>query len=334
MGEEVDSGRGWDEAIKIASLIGEIPSLFSTCIRGLMADSREGEALSRGARHSLKVLMLGSSLKSSLLFAGKTFKPDLTKDDSFASPEAAAKIFKLGEIANIIALLFLYRRVQKTFGETHEDRWLEISKTLGIEAEIGGHLGFAIPKIGFSWGLMIGSMRHFGTFLLVASQPKAFQKYRVDMKMAKKEYDLAYELDVWGCTHLQVASIVLQTLGMGVNLAQALPIGTEAKLDNTLPTDIYRVRITTEWIKTLRKTGMQPEMTHRGDFYPLKKDLDGLLTLITEINSKGSRYNWLNKGKDDMPKASSKAAAATTPAPADEADEVSDEELEELEEIE
>ena len=314
--------QGWEEAREIAANFGAIPSLFSACIRGLMTDSKEGSGMSRGTRHSLKVLMLGGNFRAAIYHAGLTFRPDQTDEKAFKTPEGVTKAFKLDELAYLTALLFSYRRMQKLCATKHSDRWPDISRAVILESEVGGHLGLAIPKIGFGWGILIGSIRNLAMGLLLVSKPKEFHKYRIDQKVKKSEFDLSYEREVWGCTHLQVASIILQTLGMGVNLAQAMELGFDAALSNSLATDVYRVRITREWISALLKTGKAPEMTHRGDFYPLRPELDKLTAAAQEIVSSGSAYEWLEKGKADA-------------APAESSDEeVSTEELKELEDIE
>jgi hypothetical protein len=67
-----------------------------------------------------------------------------------------------------------------------------------------------------------------------------------------------------------------------------------------LPTDeSYKFYISMVWIEALLKTGNPPEITHKGGFYPMKDDMEELVAAVAEIRDAGSKYNWLEKVKEE-----------------------------------
>ena len=55
------------------------------------------------------------------------------------------------------------------------------------------------------------------------------------------------------------------------------------------------------WTRGGNDTGQAPQITHKGQYYPLKADLDRLCEETKAINANGSKFAWIEKEKDALP---------------------------------
>jgi hypothetical protein len=300
---ETESGtseESWTEARKVASLVSNVSALFSTAIRFLRKDAEAKlPTMSRTSGYAVERLLSSASFKAPTYYAALTFKPEALASADYISPRALAEIFSPSELANIIGLLYLYRRIQKGCDETE---WGELSKLIHTHAQLGGHLGSSMKNIGLSHGLMLGTIRYLSLGLFAGLEKKAFSQYRRNLKIQKKDFDLAEERRIWGCTHLEVGSILIQSLGLGGDVSKALITGLLMLgiPDKQLDLDAYRMRISWIWIRSLLLNGNPPDIAHRGDFYPLKDDLAKLVERAYDLRTNGVAHPFYAKGKEDL----------------------------------
>lgn len=298
--ESNSSEASWAEARKIAGLVSNISALFSTAIRFLRKDAEAKlPTMSRVSGYAVERLLSSDSFKAPTYYAAVTFKPDVVTQSEYLSPRALAEAFSPAELANLIGLLYLYRRIQKGCDESE---WSEISKLIHTHAQMGGYLGLSMKNVGLANGLLLGTIRYLSLGLFAGIEKKAFTQYRRNLKIQKKDFDLAEERKIWGCTHIEVASILAQSLGLGGDVAKALTTGLllVGIPDKEIDTDAFRMRISWMWIRSLLLSGNPPEITHRGDFYPLKAELAQLIERAYDLRTNGCAHPFYAKGKDDL----------------------------------
>ncbi len=299
--KDAESGyESWEEARKVSSLVSNVSSLFSTAIRFLKKDAESGaKTLSASSKYCLSRLVSANSFKAPVYFAAMTFQPESINQNGYVSPTDLASTFSPDEMATVVALLYLYRRIQKSCDEAE---WNELSKQLHLHAELAGYIGRAIPNIGLSRGLILGSIRHLSLGLFLSVHKKSFVQYRRSLKIKKISFDLAEESSIWRCNHLQVASLLVQSLGLGGNLSKSITTGllVTGLSDSEIDDEAYKMRILWTWVESLKRTGQPPQITHRGSYYPLKQDLDRLLSCVQTMKQNGPSCLFFAKGKDDI----------------------------------
>jgi hypothetical protein len=294
------SAESWEQAKKYAAVIGNVSSLFSSCIRFLMKDYASGQkTLSTASKYSLGRLLSSPSFKAPIYFAAKAFKGEELEAKGKITPEELAALFTPDELAHLVGMLYVYRRLQRL---APEDEWKEISKLTHTHAQLGGLVGQALPRIGLSWGLLLGTVRHLSWGLFVVADKKVFTNYRRQTKIKKLSFDIPEETRLWGCNHLQVGSLVIQQLGLGTAIPQSINLGllNHDTPDDRVSDEGYRARILWIWIEALKATGCQPDITHKGAYYPVKAAAEKLETLAAPIISDGVPIEFYRVNKDDL----------------------------------
>ena len=289
----------WEQARKYSSLVGNVSSLFSTAIRFLRKDAESpSKALSQTSKFCLQRLLNSDSFKAPVYYAALTFKPDAVKEATYLSPVGLASLFTPDELAHLIGSLYLYRRIQKG---CDENEWSELSRNMHLHAELAGHVGVAMPNISLGWGMLLGSIRHLSCGLFLGVDQKKYVQYRRNQKIKKQTFDLTEEITTFGCSHLHIASLLVQSLGLGSAIPKAINTGLlTSTSDDSVDADGYRMRIAWVWTEALKATGQPSNITHKGAYYPKKQELEVLLARAAQLKEEGSRWLFLKKGKEDI----------------------------------
>ena len=284
-----------------SNLIVEIPSSFTSTVRTLILDQEKNSGkLSAAGRFLALRLLKGPSLLAPFYFAGLTYKNKELGAEGGPTLQNLVKVFSPYEISGLLGLIYLLRKVKGTVSEII---WDEHKPHIFKGIEIGGHLGLALPKIGFTMGLFCGGLGKLGQCLFQKHDEKAYKEYRRHLRAKKLDLDLQYEMGVWGCTQYNVASMFIQLLGYGVNTANSYSAGMSGGIvpgGGEPPPDVYRFKIASVWLDSLKSTGLVPNITHKGDYYPTKEATELLVQEIGIILEKGSKLAFLDKTKEDL----------------------------------
>ncbi len=290
----------WQIARKYASLLGSIPSTFTTTIRTLKTDDdKHGGVIGRGSIYLAERLLRGPSMMAPFYHCTLTFHSDKISNSAYLSTKDLIMLYAPADLATVIGLIYLCRRSRKL---SPPDEWQHITGPMHELMEVGGFLGYAIPAIGASNGLAVGSMRHLAMTAFLKHDLKGFKEYRRFLKAKNQYFNPEFEMNRWGCTSIQIGSILLQSLGFGISVANSFTAGITPSMLSTdeLDDDAYRFSIATLWIDSLLKDGNEPKIVHRGDYYPLQSALHKLMYQTSEVRDKKSKYMWLEKGKDSI----------------------------------
>ncbi len=299
----LNSPESWEVARLLASQMGNFPSSFTSVIRALRSNEEQNKPsktkeLSRATQYMVSRLLKSDSMKAPVYFAALTYYPEQIATLQHVTYKELLPLFSPGEYAAIISLVYLTRVAKKL---CPHDEWEHIAKNLYEFTDLGGHVGIAIPAVGMADGILLGALRTISFPLMQKRNPKAFKEYRRTLKQESKYFDLEKEHAQWGCTHLQIASIVLQTIGLGVQTADALARGlTASALSELEDKAAIKFKVAELWCNSLIATGKEPNMGHKAEYYPTKAALDQLIDKSEPISSSGSPWQWLGRGKDDV----------------------------------
>ena len=296
---EMNSPKSWDYARSYASLFGDIPSSFSSTMRTLMLDNEKlAGSISNGGRFLALRLLKGKNLKAPYYFACLTYKPDLFEGKTTLKDSDLLAGFKPDEVAALFGIIYLFKKAKKFCDPTELEFFLP---NFYRDIEIAGHVGASIPAIGLCNSLFSVALRYLGVMAYLRHNIKHFQEYRRLLKAKNTIFSFPDQMNYFGCLDVQIGSIFLQSLGFGVNFSSQfhMCLSKDRLLEKTEVTS-SPFEVVKLWIHSLVETGKIPEIVHDIKFYPKKDNVDPLVARISECVSKGSKYTWLEKGKDDI----------------------------------
>jgi len=296
---EINSPKSWEYARSYAALLGDIPSSFSSALRTLMLDfEKRGGSYSPGSRFLALRLLKGKNLKAPFYFACLTYRPEAVEGKAHLTDGMLLDAFKPDEVAAMFSVIYLYKKAKK-FCDATEFGF--VAPNLHREIEIAGHVGASMPAVGFANSLLAVAMRYIGIMTFLRYNTKHFQEYRRSLKAKKTALSYPDEMDYFGCTDVQVASILLQSAGFGVNFSTNFHgmVSKEKILDKTevtsSPFDVLRL-----WTESLNDSGKIPDIVHDIKFYPSKESVARLVERVQGCIANGPKYTWLDKMKDDV----------------------------------
>ena len=301
MNNNLGSQESWEKALAMSNKVGAIPGLFGSTIRTLLADQAKGGTLSAGGRHGLKTLFKGPSMKSAVYHAALTYRPERLEQDSFQKASNLVKVFNPEELATIIAILFAYKKVHKIC-QKYDLPWKERYDEMCRDIDLGALIGEALPNLGLSWGMLIPCINHMSFAMMMDADQKASREYKLHLKNENLDSDPNMEFELWGCTHGQVCSSMVQKLCVGTEISEAMLQGFQIGYREQQLKDMneLKIQVCKIWIDELVSTKAIPDMPHRGEFYPKTDALEKLLSLATPIASGGSPHEWLSKTAEDI----------------------------------
>lgn len=292
--------QSWSNAMNHVAAMGFIPTSFSTAIRLLMVDEKQGLVTTSPVSNFLMGRVLQSpTIKASFYYATLTYYGTEVNNTPYLSSAQLLRFFPPGEIAGILLNIFYFRRIKNFCKISTND---PVFKNFLLDIELGRLVGEAIPKIGTLKGLLIGSLKFYSMAIFKFLDTEKFNTYMIHLKSTNQHYDNEMELQFWGCTHQQIGSQILQSLSFGLPLVHCYNLAFCKNDDRTYDTDpdSFSLAIAERWVNTLRETGKIPDFTHDGRLYPSQNKLHKLLYQVDELRSSGSKYKWIERGAEDI----------------------------------
>lgn len=294
------SEESWQQAKQICAMIGLAPTSFSHAIRSLRKDAQSGGKLSPVSRYYVAMLLRSRSVRVCLYHAALTFYPAILEEFPVIHPETFPEIFDAEELSALLGMVLLYKRVRKG---CDTEKFEAFSGMIHALTDLGGFVGLAIPKVGVATGTFVGGIRHIAMAMFLGIDQDNFIKYRRKLKLEGRSYDLRREVELWGCNHIQIATLMLQLLGIGLAEAASLLKGLEIEgLPERIVGEPNEIgpQVALLWLESLYGTGEPPKITHLGGYYPMATELKTLITRTEELRDSGSKLRWLSKTKADM----------------------------------
>lgn len=295
------SPESWEYARGYANLMGQVPSSFSSVIRGLVQAHNNGEReISGNTKYFLLRLLRSKSLLSPLYFARKAWEPDLEERAPGNMAEEVLSTFPPLTVAYMLALVYLTKRCRAI---CNSEEWPFLTSQICENGNIGYVMGSAIPAIGPAVGLMEGTIRYIGLATFLRHDMKGFREYRREVKRNHGQWDDSYEFKVWGCNSFQVSSVILQIMGFGIAVAnayvKAFSVITEHGTDDEKAL-AKRFKMAGIWREVLATGSMEPNVALPAKFYPERQALERASDIIGSLQADESSGMWLEKGKGEL----------------------------------
>lgn len=308
---EIDSQR-FNIATRFARGLGYVPALFSTCIRQIRDfESLEEQSDKKTATVSTAInnlVKISPSIKTVLFAVARTYREaELNKLGEAPTVRALTSLFQPSELAGLIATIFIYKRFVKHIEPGERDRMLPL---LLQQTEIGWHTGATISNVGYGYGALIGILRYASMATFISSDAKIFAKYRRELAPGKALFREDLELASWGCTHLEIAALIMQNLGLGrgpglgfVSGDNADHLIDEAHVGHKSLEEALCWRACLIWIESLHCFGEPPPgaSDQESEMYLEPSSLEALTKIVTQIRQSSSPAPWLLAKLTDVP---------------------------------
>jgi hypothetical protein len=138
--------------------------------------------------------------------------------------------FSPEDLASVIAATHLHRMTAK---KVPPKIWQDVADEVNIQMQTGIHVGTEVDSIGRPIGLLMGAVRYLAFALVASTNESIYRNFRRELVGKDKLFDTRGELAAWGCHHLQVSALVVQSLGYGIApatgiAADSMPDAVEA----------------------------------------------------------------------------------------------------------
>ena len=311
--ESLQSDQSWALAAKVAEPLIKVPSLFSTAVRSIIKVASEGEGLDqdslRAAAASKAAFLIGVSptLKAVLYFAAKSLHPNDLLNQKELDYRKLMKLFPPEELAMLIGVSYMYRRVGKL---VEAAEWQRLAKTMNVQMRVGALVGETIQHVGSGYGMLIGAMRYISLGMFALKDLKNFQKYRRQCEKEGRLFDTKAERAEWRCDHLQVASILVQRLGFGMPRhpaamalgLDALNVGVES-LPRNIQEPVLCFQIALGLAESYHATGKAPTAGKEVDTaYLPPEEAEDLERRVAVALKDQNAPEWLASSPDKLPR--------------------------------
>jgi hypothetical protein len=301
-GSADDYTEAWIHAKEVVNDLGSrLPVSFTTPIRTLMHDQARGDTLSPASQFLTTRLLRSPTVKAMFYYISLSLYGERLANSAYLSSADLVRLYKPEDCASILGITYLTRRLMKKKADTMGSWDTQISRAT-LRSEVGGHIGVAIPALGVARGIFTGSLRELSMLTMGRQSRELYAQYLSHLAATNQQYDFDYELENWGCRHVDVGGNFLQQMGFGIKQAYSFLTGlgpTPPKAPESDPR-AFEYQTMETWIESLLVDKVEPKATHLGQYYPTEKDKYRLLYEVNEIHDTGSKHKWLSRRKEDI----------------------------------
>lgn len=297
------SPESWEYARGYAGVFGTVPSSFTSVIRSLMSEHSAGLAQTAGNNKYFVLRLLKSpSLLAPLYFASEVYNPEVLTQNGPTPADQLIKGFSPFELACILGLVYIVRKVQ---GLVDPEEFKYVIDPVIPNANVAFAIGRTITAVGVGTALIEATIIPLAVCAFAKHDLKGFKEYRREvMKKLSGKWNPDLEVERWGCNHIQIASVLLQTLGFGITRSNALvaALSSKSELGSLEEVNLSRdFRMATLWREAISTTYAAPTVPLPPKYYPTKAAQDNAVSMIKDVLGDEDACRWLFKGKDDLP---------------------------------
>lgn len=305
--------KSWKLAKQVSDTLKPLPIAFTSSVRLLVSDHLQNKAALRPVtKFQVARVFKSDSFKAMLYYSALALCPNEISKKEQVNTGDLMRLYSPMDLAALIGMFVMYRKVRRL---VDEQEWSQFKLDLNKHILVGGSTGVAVPKIGMGTGILAASMPLLSLATLYSADAKAFANYRRTIQKANMQQNPRDEVEIWGCSSYQIATLTLSLLGYGVDVSEALMKGLETgrgyqKLQHPLHLDFFMARL---WLFAFLENLKQPKMTMPGDYYPLEADRAKAQESLNLM--KPGFTLWFERGAEDIspektPQLFAKAAAS------------------------
>ncbi len=294
-----DSSR-WEAATQLLKPLGPVAANFSVAVRTLLSyHERDTPILSAGAQNHILRLLRNNTVKATYYYATKAYRPHLLQQATPIKSKDFLAMYTPLEHAVLLAYCYLFRSLAK---KSSKEEWEYVQSPLYEALEIGACIGSRVAAIGLGVGLLSRGMRYLAFAPFLISDGKAFVQYRRHLSSKDLPFDVAREIELWGCSSIQIAALLMESIGFNRSLAMQFVAAAEG--NKLLPPDA-RYGVPFRFAEALLESYMERGEMHEtlpvstGVSMTLTFSNDERMSLLSELGKvigSTERIEWLNKG--------------------------------------
>jgi|GEM_PF-5602528 len=299
-GTEAQSPGSYEVARARCQALGAFPWTFVSCNRLLLEDYRLGsEKFSPQTCYELKRLLKSPSALSSLYTFVRTYYPGRFSRGEIYGPLALAKLLDPLTLAAALSLMYLYKRAKRM---CPKDEWAWLAEKWEKGADLGWRVGNALPEIGTGCGMLGEGVLYAALALFLCSRNSPFAQYKRHLIQNKLRFDPAMEHKLFGCTSVQVASLIVTGFGFGSVIAGGFAQGFSAIWGSSsrLAAEAKRFCLLNQWLHVLRDPAKRASLISLKPGSPEELVFKELTARVEASKEEEFPSPWLRKGKDDF----------------------------------
>ncbi len=296
--EPLAAQNGWPEAIEYCNRLGPVCTALPAIIRSLFADEQGNQGqLSAITKYQVGRICCGSNFKSMLYHFTRVAAPEYLNDKASVTVGELIDLYLPSDLSALMATFSLARMIRK---RVPSELYKRIAPHLAREAHIGALTGVAVPNLGFSRGILCGTLPHISHALMSIQEPTTYTSWRESLTNLSMQERRRREYEAWGCSAAQVASMLLVRLGFPGQLAYSLALASEHSggIGAIQDTETRLARMALLWFECLLTGQEAPHEVLPGNFFPFKDVRASIDKAIKELTS--SNQSWIEKTSDDI----------------------------------
>jgi hypothetical protein len=288
----------WNVALDVSKRLGYVPLAFPVAVRQLVLDSKSKNGCIRPVtKYQVARIFRGPNFKSMLYHVTQLTAQDVLKDLKTLTVGDMMDMYRPLDLAALLSSYVISRMVKKS---SPPELFAEIRPHLAREAQVGTIVGVAIPTLGFASGILWGTLRHLSHALMAKEDPSSYEKWRKSLTSSQPAEMAKAEIQTWGCTSAQVASMLLTSLGFGKDTAQLLErAGSyQGPVTSIVEKDLQNFRLSVIWFDCFLNGKKQPTEALDPRFFPFETDrkkADGYMASL-----KSADLAWLERSGADI----------------------------------
>ncbi len=302
----------WAAARTYAFCIGHVPPLFSSCIRTINKADSVLESIDQNSVKEMTVsaceflVKVSPTLKAIFYFAAESLCPEKLQSVRPLSVRRLLSILEPREVSSILGATFLYKRVQK---KCDSKEWLILQRKIHTQMEIGLLVGEKMRHIGRANGMLLGAVRYIAQATFAVHSLDKYKEFKKAARNSSQIFNLTLEETIFGCNHLQIASLLVQELGFCMPRSHvSMSLGMDAmsvqpdNLPARLKEHLLSWKAAMAYIESYHSTGNPPEKMNLE--YALELPSEEQVQFknrIWEIVREGTQFDWISKTKKDLP---------------------------------
>lgn len=291
-----DSETSWEKAKEVAANLGTPHRLFVQAVRDLRGIGATGSRKKMLESSSVITLFRSESFRTVIYFAAKA----IYGEDIGAKPLNGGQLittFSPDDLASVIAVTHLHRKTSKN---VLPKIWQEVALEVNLQMQTGIHVGSEVESIGRPVGILVGAVRYLALAIIASTNESLYRTFRRQLIADDKLFNTRSELQTWGCHHLQVAALLIQSMGYGI--PPALGICADSMPDAEAGEMAQQWYAARRWIETMLEEEKMPREFGSGSPYTLS-DLTKMARLqrhVDELYSKESSIAWINMRRGSL----------------------------------
>jgi hypothetical protein len=297
-----DNDDPWHRASTIVRPMGSIAGNFAAAVRSLLLYHEQGTStLSAGVQTHMLRLLRNSTVKASYYFGSLAYRPSKIQNLSSIKPRDFLNLYQPFEHAVLLSYCYLFRALAK---KSNKEEWEYVQSPLYESLEIGACIGNSIPQVGFGIGLLARGFRYLAFAPFLMNDHKGFVQYRRHLRSKDLPFDEKRELEIWGCTNIHVAALLMEYMGFNHSVAHQFVAAAE-KNTSINPDAKYGVsfRAAEALIDSFTESGEIPERLPSWTGSSLVLTKDQRSQLVSDLNralGSSHRIEWLNKNSSSL----------------------------------